>query len=115
VFFIFGWVKESKEVGRALDCYCYRCQRIRAWEHWRETEWVSFFGIKTIPFLWKNFVPCTTCRDPVRLGAAQARQVEDKKEFPSLAAFLEEHQLSQKSELQRNFLQSQRAQQESRQ
>ena len=43
VFFIFGWVKESKEVGRALDCYCYRCQRIRAWEHWRETEWFSVF------------------------------------------------------------------------
>ena len=51
MFIIFGWVKEVKEVGPALDCHCYRCQRKRTWEHWKEIEWVSFFLIKTIPFI----------------------------------------------------------------
>ena len=47
--FIFGWVKEVKEVGPALDCHCYRCQRKRTWEHWKEIEWVSFFLIRAFP------------------------------------------------------------------
>ena len=37
MFVIFGWRKETVEVDCALRCHCYRCQRTRAWEHWRET------------------------------------------------------------------------------
>ena len=109
---IFGWLKEAKEVGPGLGCYCYTCQRIRRWEHWRETEWVTFFDIRTIPFLSKNHVVCAACRQPIQLDGRLTGQLQDKEQWPSLAQFLEEHQLAEKSELQRNFLLAQRAEKE---
>jgi hypothetical protein len=109
---IFGWLKEAKEVGPGLDCYCYCCQRTRPWEHWRETEWVSFFAIKTIPFLWKNHVVCAACRQPIELDRLRMAQLQNKEHWPSLAAFLEDYQLAEKSDLQRNFLRAQRAERE---
>ena len=109
---IFGWLREAKEVGPGLDCYCYTCQRSRPWEHWRETEWVTFFDIRTIPFLSKNHVVCAACRQPIQLNGRQSGQLQNKDQWPSLVHFLEEHQLAEKSELQRNFLLSQRAEKE---
>ena len=109
---IFGWLKEAREVGPGLDCYCYRCQRARPWEHWKETEWVTFFNIRTVPFLSKNHVVCAACRQPIRLDGRQIRQLQDKEQQTNLVNFLEGHQLATKSELQRNFLLSQRAQNE---
>lgn len=111
---IFGWVKEAKPVRQVAESYCYHCQKKRPWELWRETEWVSFFAVKTIPFLWKNFVVCSGCRDAVHLNDARYREVETGRPSGELAAFLEEHQLSQKTEVQRNFLLSIRAQNETR-
>ena len=114
LFVMFGWVKEAKEMGPALSCHCYRCQRRRSWEHWKETEWVSFFTIKTIPFLSKSHVVCSACRESIALNAEQSRSLGVEESQPRLAKFLEEHQLSQKSEVQRNFLLSQREQGQSR-
>jgi len=113
MIFIFGWLKETKSV-RSTDCYCYHCQRKRTWDLWRETEWVTFFAVKTIPFLWKNFIECSGCGDTVRLNDARYKQVSQGRASAELLAFLEEHQLSQKNELQRNFLRSIRAQGEAR-
>jgi len=110
---VFGWVKEAKEMGTALDCYCYRCQRKRSWEHWKETEWVSFFMIKTIPFLSKNHVVCAACRQPIELDRVRLKQLGSMEQLPNIAEFLEEHQLLEKSEIQRTFLRAQRAQRES--
>jgi hypothetical protein len=78
MFIIFGWVKEVKEVGPALDCHCYRCQRKRTWEHWKEIEWVSFFLIKTIPFIYKTYVVCEGCREPIWLDWAHSRLLRDR-------------------------------------
>jgi hypothetical protein len=111
---MFGWVKDRTEVGRALSCYCYRCQRTRDWEHWRETEWISFFMIRTIPFLRTNFVVCSACREPIQLDSVRSRQLKSTSGLSDLASFLEAHQLSQKSEVQRRFLLSHRQQTESR-
>jgi hypothetical protein len=110
VIIIFGWVKEAKEAGPALDCYCYRCHCKRAWEHWKETEWVSFFMIKAIPFLWKSYVVCAACRQPIELDSMRLRQLGRKEQLPNLAEFIEERQLLGKNEVQRNFLFAQRAQ-----
>ncbi len=110
VIIVFGWVKEAKEVGPALSCYCYRCQRNRRWEHWRETEWVSFFMVKTIPFLSKSYIVCAACHQIIEPDSGRLRQLERKEQWPSLAAYIEEYQLSGKSEVQRNFLLAQRAQ-----
>jgi hypothetical protein len=109
VIIIFGWVKEAKEVGPALDCYCYRCQRKHPWEYWKETEWVSFFMIKTIPFLSKSYVVCGACRQPIKLDSMRLRQLGRKEQLPNLAEFIEEHQLLGKNAVQRNFLFAQRA------
>jgi hypothetical protein len=111
---MFGWVKERRAVGSGLTCYCYRCQRARDWEHWKETEWVSFFMIKTIPFLSKNFVVCTACREPIELDRKSSRQLGPAGNHSELAKHLEEHQLAQKSEVQRRFLQSHREQAQDR-
>jgi len=109
---MFGWLKETKEVGPALDCYCYRCQRQRSWEHWKETEWVTFFTIKTIPFLSKTRIVCGGCREPVQLDRERANFLTSKEHLPRLVNFLEEHQLAQKSPIQRNYLKAQREQHE---
>lgn len=114
MIFIFGWLKETRSVRSIADCYCYRCQRKRTWDLWRETEWVTFFAVKTIPFLWKNFIECSGCGDSVRLNDSRYTQVSQGRASGELLAFLEAHQLSQKNELQRNFLRSIRAQGEAR-
>src|SRR5512143_314133 len=111
---IFGWVKEAKQVRTVADNYCYQCQRKRTWNLWRETEWVSFFAVKTIPFLWKNFVVCSGCNDTIRLSEFHYRQLAEGGSSNEFATFLEEHQLSHKNELQRNYLRSIRAQGERR-
>ena len=107
---IFGWVKEATELGAALSCYCYRCQRQRTWEHWKETEWVSFFMVKTIPFLSKTHLVCGGCREAVLLDGARSNMLAKPEQLPQLAGFLEEHQLAGKNPLQRSFLQAQREQ-----
>ncbi|HEY6094791.1 MAG TPA: hypothetical protein VIU93_07540 [Gallionellaceae bacterium] len=114
MFIIFGWVKEAKQASHVVDNYCYHCQRKRTWNLWRETEWVSFFAVKTIPFLWKNFIVCGGCNDTIRLSESHYRQLADGAPANEVAAFLEEQQLSQKNELQRNYLRSIRAQGERR-
>lgn len=107
---MFGWVKEAQEIGPALACYCYRCQRKRTWDHWKETEWVSFFTIKTIPFLSKSHVVCGGCRESVLLDRERSRLLGNAERARHLAEFLEEHQLAQKSAVQRSFLLAQREQ-----
>ncbi|MFL9878401.1 hypothetical protein PQR63_08415 [Herbaspirillum rhizosphaerae] len=111
---MFGWLKETKKIGPALSCHCYRCQKKRTWEHWKENEWVSFFTIKTIPFLSKSYVVCSTCRASIALDNTRARLVGVRENEPHLAKFLEEHQLVLKSPVQRNFLLAQREQNQSR-
>ncbi len=111
---IFGWVKEAKPIRPVTDCYCYHCQRKRTWDLWRETEWVSFFAVKTIPFLWKNFIVCSGCGDTVHLDDLRYKQVVEGSPSGEFIVFLEERQLSQKNEVQRNFLRSIRAQGEMR-
>jgi hypothetical protein len=107
---IFGWVKEAKQIRPVVDNYCYQCQRRRTWDLWRETEWVSFFAVKTIPFLWKNYIVCSGCNDTIHLSEFHYKQLAEGESPNEFITFLEEHQLSQKNELQRNYLRSIRAQ-----
>ena len=112
MFVMFGWVKDAKEIGSAVRCYCYRCQRVRPWECWKETEWVSFFMVKTIPFLSKTHVVCAACREAFQLDAQRARQLGIATELSRFAEHLENLQLAGKSEVQRAFLKAQREQRE---
>lgn len=111
---IFGWLKESRPVKPLLECYCYVCQRNSRWELWRETEWVTLFGMRTLPFLSRDSLACPLCGDATVLEPSHSQRLQ-RGEVPSeVAAFLERHQLAGKSDVQRNFLLSARAAREGR-
>ncbi|HEX5057028.1 MAG TPA: hypothetical protein VFX02_11075 [Gammaproteobacteria bacterium] len=115
MFFILGWVKETKPVQQSLlHSYCYHCQKRAGWDLWRETEWVSFFYIKTVPFIWKNYLMCSGCRDIYPLDWRRCLQLSSPQVREAMAAFLEETQLSSKNETQRRFLLSSKAGREAR-
>ncbi len=109
MFIVFGWLKESRPVQSALKCYCYVCQRSRDWELWRETEWVTFFGQRTLPFLSKHAVVCSSCSDAMPVTKAQSRTVGSSETATHLESLIHQQQLSTKSETQRRFLESVRA------
>ena len=113
MFVMFGWVKDARELDASVRCYCYRCQRTRAWSAWKETEWVSFFMVKTIPFISKTHIVCPNCREAFALDARRARQLGIASEMPQFVDHLEGLQLANKSEVQRGFLKAQRDQRES--
>lgn len=110
---IFGWLKEKRPVTTVLQCYCYVCQRKSEWEILRETEWVTFFAVRTIPFLSKEFLACGRCGDETAINKAEARSLLTGNSASEMIHRLEEVQLANKNEVQRNFLLSARATRES--
>ena len=111
---IFGWLKETQRIRPAIRSYCYHCQKRATWHLWRETEWVSFFAVKTVPFLWKNFLVCEGCEDSFPLDRSRYVQLSSPQMQALIAGALEEKQLAPKNEVQRNFLLIQRAEREAR-
>jgi hypothetical protein len=105
---IYGWRKQSRPLARVLTHYCYVCQRDSDWHLWRESEWVTFFGVNTIPFLSKDALVCERCEDALPLPKARSRQLLRTPDAAQAAQLLEAHQLHGKTEVQRNFLQSMR-------
>ena len=115
MFIIFGWLKETKHEKSLLDTYCYHCNNNSTWELCSETEWVTFFDIKTIPFLAKHYIVCDRCHDEFnlskeitrgvtrlnKLSASKSRKLHDR-----LVSELEKHQLSNKTERQLEFIKS---------
>lgn len=111
---IFGWLKETKPVEPLFDSYCYHCQKKTRWHLWRETEWVSFFEVKTVPFIWKNYAVCPGCEHVFHLKWSHYLGISSERTRAEVAAAIESGQLSMKNELQRNFLLTQRAEREAR-
>jgi hypothetical protein len=111
---IYGWLKEKRPVKSVFDCYCYVCQGTESWQVLRETEWVTFFGMRTIPFLSKSSLACSRCEDQTPLDRAHASRLLRGDETAKSVAFVEEFQLARKSVVQRNFLLSMRASREHR-
>lgn len=105
---IFGWLKEKTPVRPVLDCYCYVCQRESPRELWRETEWVTFFGARTLPFLSKYSLVCSRCDDETPIDHVHLKQLQCG-EVAGTVAHLEKHQLANKNDVQRNFLLAARA------
>lgn len=111
---IFGWMKETQPVRPLFGSYCYHCQKTTHWHLWRETEWVSFFAIKTIPFIWKNYVVCPGCEYIFHLSWGRYLHISSPGTQKDVAAAIESSQLSLKNQVQRNFLLTQRAEREAR-
>ena len=106
---IYGWLKEKRPIKAVLNCYCYVCQRTEAWHVVRETEWVTFFGVRTVPFMSKDWLACGRCEDEMPLVRAQSAGLLRGHDAANSIALVEEFQLASKSQVQRNFLLSMRA------
>lgn len=102
MFIIFGWQKEAQNFTQFNACYCYNCADIKQWILYVETEWVSFFGIKTIPFLTKRNVYCERCGDILDFPNRQYLAIKNNPE--SIAHYIENSQLAKKTEIQRKYL-----------
>lgn len=97
---IFGWLKE-RGVRRPLKtCYCYNCKNAKTWLLLHETEWVTFFAVKTIPFIRKHFLFCEGCGDIISASAREVRLVS----AGGGEAEIERLQLAGKTENQRRYL-----------
>ena len=112
MIFIYGWLKEKRLVKPVLNCYCYVCQRTESWGVLRETEWVTFFGMRTIPFLSKDALACTRCGDHTPLDKAHSARLLRGDGLNKSEAFVEQYQLARKNDVQRNFLLATRASRE---
>jgi len=110
----FGWLKETRPIRPIFGSYCYHCQKSTTWHLWRETEWVMFFGIKTIPFLWKNFLVCPGCEYVFHLPWTRYLEIDSEGTRRAIGDAIEKEQLRPKNELQRRFLLTQRAEREAR-
>ena len=108
MFVMFGYARQVRQLAPVLRCHCYRCQRERPWELWKETEWVSFFMIRTIPFVSRTTLVCPTCGSELKVPAAQSRRLEARQDVRELTHAYEEAQLADKNEVQRTWLRSQR-------
>jgi hypothetical protein len=106
MFFMFGWLKETRPVREVGTCYCYVCLRPQAWELWRETEWVTFSRQRVLPFLCRDMLVCARCQDVARLGWLQSYALRHRAVPSPLEGFIHPSQLAGKSDMQRRYLES---------
>lgn len=118
MFLIFGWGKETKHEKSLLNTYCYHCNNNSTWELCSETEWATFFYFKTIPFLKKYFIVCSSCRDEFNLNKkiskgvtrlSKLSETKSKQLHDYLVSELENYQLSNKTERQKEYIKSMRS------
>lgn len=84
MFVVFGWLMETRPVKPLLQCYSYVCQRGTSWELWRETEWVTLFRMRTLPFLSRDSLACRPRCSAISCArrAARARRSPERSASP---------------------------------
>jgi len=117
---IFGTAHKSKRERPLIDTYCFQCKRSTTWDWYKVTEWLSAFFIPVLPIRDEHFLVCSSCGDQLQMEKQEAQGVKNRGELTPaestslhdrLVERLEDHQLSGKSETQRDYLKSQRRQQ----
>ncbi|NQD35726.1 hypothetical protein HPT27_01750 [Permianibacter sp. IMCC34836] len=113
---VFGWVKQMDLVGAPMPAYCFNCQSYREWGHLKETEWATLFFIKILPFISKSRLICDGCRDEITLNSKAQEKIKelanasDAEEVAWIKAgfdkLIEAHQLQNKTEAQKQYIQS---------
>jgi hypothetical protein len=87
------------------------------WDWYRLTEWFTAFFVPLLPTTSEHFLVCTGCHDQLKLqpdeaqGAKQLSQlsaIESNALHDKIVQRIEERQLADKTETQRDFLRSQR-------
>ena len=118
MFFIFGLRKKSPPPRELLKGECYHCKNHVSWLYFKATDWLELFFIPLIPFGTTHLLACSICGDGIELereeGAAAdgfAGMSPDLRQQwrEYLADRMEEHQLEQMSETQRNWYRSQKS------
>ena len=116
MFIIFGWEKTLESLGVIGNGFCFHCRKTRAWIIGKETEWVSFYGIRAIPFRSIHHFVCEKCSDNIVLSGTEFRQVKrmmrdkgtvnESALHQTLMERIKTQQLTGKSELQLKWIQS---------
>jgi len=97
MFVIFGWEKTIKPIESVLTTHCYHCNNHAGWSIWKESEWLSLFFIRILPFLSKYYIRCDICGDAADLETSMAKKgLSSSKRTQELhdafLKFIEEHQ-----------------------
>lgn len=115
MFVIFGIDKANEPRQPLLDTRCYHCNRNTTWDLYAESEWLTFFFVKTFRIKSKYFLSTQCCSDRVDLDNNTKKKLDRlahlgetvKAELhDSLVSNLEQHQLAGKTEAQMQFIRS---------
>lgn len=116
MFIVFGMRKKSPPPTTMFEGKCYHCKNDVQWLHLRATDWLEFFFIPLIPFGTTHFLACSICGDGIKLDAEEGRGADNFATMDEalrlewreyLAAKMEDHQLDNLSETQRNWYREQ--------
>lgn len=109
---VFGWQKTFAPRESLLKTHCHHCNNEVSWRIWHETEWVSLFLVRVLPFLRKYHLACEVCRDSVPLDAKTTRRARNRGALDpaasrelhdSLIKLIEDHQYGGMTEGQRRY------------
>jgi hypothetical protein len=112
VFVVFGWQKTFAPRESLLRTHCHHCNHDVSWRIWHETEWVSLFFVRLLPFLRKYRLACEVCRDSVPLDAKMCRLARNREGLDprasrelhdSLVRLIEDHQYGGMTEGQKRY------------
>jgi hypothetical protein len=114
---IFGTTNRGKRERPLLDTYCYQCRRETTWDWYRLNEWITIFFVPILPTTSGHLLVCTGCHDQLKLERDEAHGVQQLKQLPAreaqelhdrLVQRLKTRQFADKTDTQREFLESQR-------
>ncbi len=117
MFFVFGWEKTFKPAESLLKTRCHNCNRTTVWRIWHETEWVSLFFVRLVPFSRRFLLVCDDCRDALALDAAAVKGARSRHRLgegarlalhDEIVARVEDHQLGGLTEGQRQYYRNMR-------
>ena len=113
---IFGWDNGAEELKIVFESYCFNCQKMTEWIHCIESEWVTLFYIRSLRFNKENFIACCGCDDELRLDKIACKKLKELSVVTSksernwiidgFSRLIEDYQLSNKTEAQRQFIRS---------
>lgn len=111
MFIIFGWDKTIKQVESVLKTECFHCKNMAGWSIWKETEWISLFFIKVIPFRSRYYLVCNICNDSISISNSLANEILNPEKRTTelhdlLVKGIEEHQFQGMTETQIEYWKS---------
>lgn len=112
MFIIFGWEKTVRPLESLITTNCYHCDNVSSWSLWKETQWLSLFFIKVLPFSSKHHLCCDICSNSVPLNNSLATSTLSKSNrnealHAELLSKIEQHQFVGLTEGQISFKKAQ--------